>query len=360
MAANNDASCDGNPPAVATEVHGGLTFQVLRDSLTGSEAWIFPEVGANCVHFQTTIDGEPLEVIRRPEDWEAFRGHPTFYGAAILFPFPGRIRGGRFSFAGKDYQLPLTEPSGGNAIHGCVSKRPWALLGTASGDGGASATYQIGTDTVPEMLTQYPFPFRLTLTIGLKNGQLGYEFTAENLGDSPMPVGLGLHPYFPLPLGRKGTVEDCEIWIDAPYFWEQENAFPLGTARPAAESVDLRGPRSLRALASVGIGGEGRMINLAHSQFTDGRGPEPTEDGIRWGVRNRVAGSEVVVEADKAFPASVTYVPIGRDKISFEPHTCLPNAFNLASEGKVAGQLTLGPREFWRGGIRISARRISS
>jgi galactose mutarotase-like enzyme len=68
------------------------------------------------------------------------------------------------------------------------------------------------------------------------------------------------------------------------------------------------------------------------------------------------ANREIIVEADPSFPASVTHIPPTREKVSFEPHTCLPNAFNLATEGKVAGQLTLGPGEFWRGSFRIRAR----
>lgn len=350
---------DSNRPTVTTELRDGLTFQVLREPASGSEAWVMSEVGANCVSFVTTIDGVPLEVIRTPPSWETFRNRPTFYGAAVLFPFPGRIRQGRFSFDGRDYQLPLNEPELGNAIHGCVSHGPWTLVGTeSSAPGGAAVTYQIGTDSRPELIEQYPFPFRLTMTIRLRRGQLSFAFLAENLGERPMPIGLGLHPYFPLPLGSEGTADECEFWIDAPYYWEQQGIMPIAPSRPVAESVDLRAPRSLRALASVGIGGPGKMIVLSHSQFSDRSGPAPSDHGISWGLRDPRARREVIVEADAAFPASVVFVPESRDKISFEPHSGLPNAFNLANEGHIAGRTTLSPREFWRASARISARAL--
>lgn len=350
---------DSSGPTVTTEEHDGLTFQILREPSSGSEAWILPTVGANCVKFVTTVNGEPLEVIRLPSSWEAFHDHPSLYGASVLFPFPGRIRGGRFSFDGVDYQLPLTEPSSGNAIHGCVSRRPWDLIGTTASSGeGASATYQIGMDRQPDLGEHYPFPFRLTMTIRLRDGQLGFAFVAENLGERAMPIGLGLHPYFPLPLGPGGLVDECEFWIDAPYYWEQQAVMPVAPARPSAESVDLRSPRSLRALASVGIGGPDRMLVLSHSQFSDQSGPAPSDHGIRWGLRDPHARRSVTVEADAAFPASVVFVPVSRDKISFEPHSCLPNAFNLANEGRVAGRVTLSPGDFWRGSIRIFAQTL--
>ncbi len=347
--------------SVTDATHDGLTFHVLREPSTGSEAWILPDVGASCVRFVTAVDGEPLEVIRWPESWEAFRDHPTLWGSAVLFPFPGRIRGGRFTFGGVAYQLPLNEPSPGNAIHGCVANRPWRTISRdASATAGAAATYEIGTDSQPDLAESYPFPFRLTMTIRLLGGRLGFRFTAENPGPTPFPIGLGLHPYFPLPLGEVGSVDDCEIQIDAPYYWEQEGFMAKGEARRAEESVDLHTPRSLRALASVGIGGPGRMVNLVHSQFSHDRGPFPSAEGIRWSLRNPRARREIVVEADPAFPASVTYVPPSRDKISFEPHTCVPNAFNLSAEGRVAGTITLGPYAFWRGVIQLGARATSS
>lgn len=346
------------PPSVTTEEHDGMLFQVLREPATESEAWILPEVGANCVRFVTTVDGRPLDVIRLPESWDAFRGHPTIFGAAVLFPFPGRIRGGRFSFAGKTHQLEQNEPSTGNAIHGCVSRAAWSLLDTSADEAGATATYGIGMDSQDDLLDRYPFPFRLNMSIGIRNGHLVHSFIAENLGSGPMPIGLGLHPYFPLPLGSKGDVDDHEIWIDAPYFWEQESAIPTGESRRSEETLDLCVPLSLGALAASGVGGTDRMLNVLYSQFSDRHGPTPSAHGIRCGVRNPRAGCEVVVEPSPAFSACVTYVPVTRDRISFEPHTCVPNAFNLVNEGRTVGTVTLGRREFWRGSIDISAREI--
>jgi aldose 1-epimerase len=347
--------------SVADERRDGQDFHVLREPASGSEAWVLPAVGASCVHFATTVDGQPLEVIRLPESWDAFVGHPTLWGAGVLFPFPGRIRKGKFHFGDQDHQLPLNDQPAGNAIHGCVSRAAWRPIARrASPEGGASVTYQIGMDQQPDLANAYPFPFRLTMTIRLRGGQLGYAFLAENLGSQPMPIGLGLHPYFPLPLGGVGTVDECEIWVDAPYYWEQEGHMPIGKAQPVESAVDLRVPRSLRALASVGLGGSDRMLNVVHGQFPHAGGPGPTFGGVRSGVRNPRADRAVVVTADSAFPVAVTYIPPSRDKVSFEPHTCLPNAFNLASAGVTAGRITLGPGEFWRGTINIGGTTCTS
>jgi aldose 1-epimerase len=42
----------------------------------------------------------------------------------VLSPWPNRLRNGRYEFDGKRYQLPLTEPTQHNAIHGLVRWSP--------------------------------------------------------------------------------------------------------------------------------------------------------------------------------------------------------------------------------------------
>ena len=49
-------------------------------------------------------------------------------GAAgqLLAPWPNRIDHGRYDFAGSTHQLDLSEPQGGNAIHGLTRWASWA------------------------------------------------------------------------------------------------------------------------------------------------------------------------------------------------------------------------------------------
>ena len=42
-----------------------------------------------------------------------------------LIPWPNRLAGGRYRFDGSDYQVALTEPARGNAIHGFPRWRPF-------------------------------------------------------------------------------------------------------------------------------------------------------------------------------------------------------------------------------------------
>src|SRR5262245_10497861 len=78
------------------------TVYVLRDYL-GGEARIWPALGFNCLSFTT-----PRDVLwADPQVYT--EGRPTRSGIPILFPFPNRIRDGRFTWNGQPYQLPIND-----------------------------------------------------------------------------------------------------------------------------------------------------------------------------------------------------------------------------------------------------------
>ena len=47
---------------------------------------------------------------------------------APLIPWPNRLADGRYAFDGTEYQLALTEPERGNAIHGLLRWRNWQAI----------------------------------------------------------------------------------------------------------------------------------------------------------------------------------------------------------------------------------------
>lgn len=50
--------------------------------------------------------------------WGYSGGHKIGSQGDVLMPFPGRIAYGRYSFAGRKFQLPCNDKEGPNAIHG--------------------------------------------------------------------------------------------------------------------------------------------------------------------------------------------------------------------------------------------------
>lgn len=45
-----------------------------------------------------------------------------------LIPWPNRLAGGRYEFGGQELQLPLSEPTQKNAIHGLVRWNAWETV----------------------------------------------------------------------------------------------------------------------------------------------------------------------------------------------------------------------------------------
>ena len=96
---------------------------VLRDATNCLEVW--PTQGFNAYRWQAA--GHEV-LYRNPEFFTVNR--PTRGGFPILFPFPNRIRAGRFAWAGQAI-LNLRRSaisSGKNAIHGFAVKRPWRIV----------------------------------------------------------------------------------------------------------------------------------------------------------------------------------------------------------------------------------------
>jgi aldose 1-epimerase len=90
-----------------------LSVRVLEDTVSGAVAEVWPAGGFNCFRWQV----RHRELLYAAPDLFA-GGKPTRSGIPVLFPFPNRIRDGRYTWDGREYQLPLDDPAGKNAIHG--------------------------------------------------------------------------------------------------------------------------------------------------------------------------------------------------------------------------------------------------
>ncbi|MBI2938842.1 MAG: aldose 1-epimerase, partial [Chloroflexi bacterium] len=235
----------GSRYEITREPFDGLTSFVLREPATGSAARVVPDLGNNVVSFRTTVGATVRDILMPPPSLATLREQPLWYGVPVMFPFPGRVRGARFSFAGREVEL-VSSDGQGNALHGVAFHRAWTVV-EATADDGAALCSRIDTDTHPDILREWPFPFRLTVGVRLRASALTLELAAENTGPGAMPMGLGLHPYFATPLGS-GTRDEFLVSVSAERHWEQKMALPTGVVKPVAESIDPRRPRTIGSL----------------------------------------------------------------------------------------------------------------
>ena len=194
--------------------------------LTGAQY----DISAGDYHATVTELGAGLRRLSR-------RGHDliTTYGAdempsptgsgELLAPWPNRVDRGRYSFGGTRYQLDLSEPARGNAIHGLTRWASWQV-----------ATHETSAvELTLDLLGHAGYPFRLELRAGYRlTAQAGLEVTvtARNVGSGPAPWGTGSHPY--LQAGADG-IDSWQLELPAAR-WQpaDDRGLPAGAPRDVA------------------------------------------------------------------------------------------------------------------------------
>jgi galactose mutarotase-like enzyme len=159
-------------------------------------------------------------------------------GIPVLFPIAGRLADDRYTLDGTTYTMKQ---------HGFARNMPWAIVDQAT-DGGA----RVGLSLSPTPVTraQYPFEFRLEMTYLLADGQLTVRTRVSNLGERPMPVSPGLHPYFQL---GDAVKSGARVLSDGTQAWDNRTSRVVALETPidlTADVVDLHvldhWPRTVR------------------------------------------------------------------------------------------------------------------
>ena len=114
---------------------------------------------------------------------------PMRWGSYPMVPYAGRVRRGRFDFAGRTHTLPIDLPP--HAIHGTTLRRAWRAEGAS--DRAIRLSIDLGAD--------WPFPGRAVQEIALDDGALRVRLEVHSDGE-PFPASLGLHPWFRREIGR--------------------------------------------------------------------------------------------------------------------------------------------------------------
>lgn len=320
-------------PKVSTSRLGSVTTIILSDPAHEAEAHVAPCAGFNCFRFQRTIKGKSVQILFPTDSEEALRKGGTGFGYPLLFPFPNRVKDGKYTVRGQSYQLDINHHA--NHIHGLVINREWKKIKT--GVSTELGPYVQGTlepsDYPNDIPRQFPFPFRFSVTYSLKEGKLAVDARAENTGDGILPMGFGTHPYFPIPILPGGRRQDCEILIPASQYWELENSIPTGRRLPVSGRLDARSFRPLQD--------ENYDDVLTEVAMTGG--------GSSCVVRDPLARLQIRIWADSGFREWVVYAPKGRELVAFEPYTCATDAVNLKARGLDSGWMELEPGQSWSG-----------
>ena len=300
-------------------------------------AEIVPALGNNCYVFKVA-DGETwINLIDSPPDLATLEERPTAYGNPILFPFPNRIRNGRWQFEGETYQFDKA-PESPTTIHGLLLNLPYQVESHVADENGATLVCSLNSEHFPDVIRQYPFPFKIEISYILKDAVLTMGISIKNTGDVNMPMGFGIHPYFRTNLTGSADASQALITVPAAKYWELDDVLV-----PTGEQNDVTGTLDLRNGQPFG------KLKLDHV-FT---GVQRVDGMSRCLIENRDTGHTLVMESDAIFRELVVYTPPDRDAICFEPYTCPTDAINLEARGVSAGVIVLAPNETFSGTVRF-------
>ncbi len=150
-------------------------------------------------------------------------GDPAVWNrhAPILFPFVGKLTGGKYRVGGREYPMATQHGFARDRVFDCAEA-------TA-----ATTAHRLTADERSRAV--YPFDFRLTVRHRLAGRRLCVEWTVENLGDARMIFGIGGHPGFLLPPGVRK--EDCAILFPGADGLRYISASKAGFALPARKAL---------------------------------------------------------------------------------------------------------------------------
>lgn len=186
------------------------------------EVELLPELGARLHRLR--VDGQDL--LRTPDDPSAHRREPFGWGAYVMAPWCNRMAAAPTAVDGQVVDVS-SNFADGTALHGQVYGARWQLRsdGTLGIRGGGDG---------------WPWQYEVTMRVAIEGAVLAIDQTVTNLADTPMPAGIGLHPWFRRPLDvhiNAGDVIRSNLEADA-RVEPVSGAWDLRAMRPMPDDLD--------------------------------------------------------------------------------------------------------------------------
>jgi galactose mutarotase-like enzyme len=271
-------------------------------------------------------------------------------GGAFLVPYANRIRGQASAdgttlattIAGKPITLPANWPgkSAGAekvAMHGMMLKSQFQSVSQrmAGGASTASAVFHAGNFD-----GHWPSKTDITTQVSLRSGALGLTITAKNVGNEPLPIGIGWHPYFAIPSGDR---KQAKLHLPADkraVMNNYDDVFPTG------QVVSVKDDNGKYDFTSPG----GKTLNdmFLDDNFQDlqraggNAVSEIIDPASNYGIR--------IVSESPEIKSIQVYSPPDKTFVALEPQFNLPDPYGSEWKGANTGMVVLQPGQSvsWR------------
>ena len=157
-----------------------------------SETTVILRAGAMRLELNPSAGGSiaALEWDGRPILRKVMSGSANVFDMASfpLVPYVNRIRGGSFTFRGREVRIAPNMAGDPSPLHGQGWLNPWQV------EEASATTAVLRFQHAPG---EWPWAYEARQEFVLDERRLTLLLTCRNLSQEPMPCGLGQHPYFP-------------------------------------------------------------------------------------------------------------------------------------------------------------------
>ena len=308
------------------------------------EAIIVPTVGANLVKLYNKK--KKIDILRTPtlEEMETFLSRPQIFGVPLLFP-PNRIEDGKYSFAGKNYEFPITIPAQNNYHHGIIKSQAFTVTRTRFSADAVEVELSFFSNRINNAIfANFSHDFVCKIRIILTDNELTHIVSITNAGTEPMPVGVGFHTPIRLPFSANTNKADYKLRLSAGKRWELSDR-----SLPTEKLLDLSAEESL--LRTEGMTVTGKPIEIALTDEAITVNAKPYHGAIMTDTKNNIS---VYYEVDKEFKHWTLWNNGGEvDWVCPEPQTWAINAPNLNLPRDVTGLQGISAGKTWSGTTRF-------
>ena len=267
---------------------------------------LLPSRGAATARWQVRHHEQTFDVFR---PWDGVSDNLFDTGNFALLPWSNRISEGGFSAPDLNGQMQFhaidaNHPFQTMPIHGDAWLQAWDVIGQVQGATESHVTLALTSKNHQGN----PFHYRAQQTFTLCEAGLRVDLTVTHLGETPMPYGLGQHPYFPRTPQTQLHAPAEGVWLAG------ETPVPRHHTTDLPPDWAFSTPQNLDA-------GRGDAASLIDNVFTG------------WDGQARIVwpewGAALDISAAPHTPYFVLYRPVNEVFFCFEPVSHVNNAIHL-------------------------------
>ena len=219
-----------------------MSGSVLTLSSGSLELELAPSVGGSISKLAWIGDGRRTPLLRESD---GPLGNVLDAASFPLVPFVNRIRGGAFSFRGREVRLAANMAGDPSPLHGQGWTSAWGVESHSATQADLVFAHRPG---------EWPWPYEARQSFRLDADALHMRLSCRNLSDEAMPCGLGFHPYFRCGSETRIHTHVEEVWT------VDEDVLPNGRAPAEGRYAIADDPVCARGLDNGYGGWSGRAL----------------------------------------------------------------------------------------------------